>query len=89
MNSWLSGLKELSPLVAVVVLFVWAMRHDKKSTIETMKTLSQYYVGPLQNSLESMASTLIEVQREDREEHREILKILSVLIDRVNGKPKP
>jgi len=87
-------LKELSPLVAVVVLYVWAMRHDKKSTVDTIKMLSDCFVKPLQEGIqESLGSMRVIVQNHfqhdleerlaDREERREMRKAIQELTQQV------
>lgn len=55
---WIEALSQLTPLVAiglllvaVVALFVYAQRHDKKSTLDTIKVVSETIVVPLRDSM--------------------------------------
>jgi len=95
-------LKEVTPLVAVVVLFVWAMRHDKKSTVATIKMLSECFVKPLQEGIQQNQESLkamianhfqhdLEARLEDRGERQEMRKAIQELTRQVkianhNGK---
>lgn len=91
---WLEWLGKLSPLVAIVLLYGWAMYHDKRSTIDTIKTLSDCFVEPLQEGIQqSLNSTRTMVQnhfqhdleerREDREERRRMREAIQELTKQV------
>jgi len=92
---WIEAIGQLTPWVAiglfvvvVVALFVYALRHDKRSTIETIRTVSETIVEPLAEAqresvgqLKEVVSNHLDHDREERtetrlaiREHTEVLK---------------
>lgn len=62
---WITALSALSPLVAIalllvgiVALFVWSRKADSKSTLDTMKLLSECYVKPISDAMESVGTNM-------------------------------
>jgi len=89
-------LRTLSPIVAVVVLFVYAMKHDKQSSLDTIETLSKCFVEPLQKGIQEGLATLsntignhlkhdLETRIEDRTERKEMRKAIEALTDQIKA----
>jgi len=82
-------------IVVVVALFVYAQKHDKKSTIETIKTVSETIVEPLAQAqresvgeLKTVVTNHLEHDREERTETRlaiqEHTEVLKEVLDRLD-----
>lgn len=49
---WIEALGTLSPVVAIVVLYVWSQKQSQKSTIETIDKISECFVQPITSGLQ-------------------------------------
>jgi hypothetical protein len=73
--TWVKLLENLPLAVAMLIVLVWAIRQNNKSTITTIETISKHIVEPLKNgiekSVEAVQSEVRQVSQRDLEERLE------------------
>lgn len=98
--SWLKLLENLPLAVAMLIVLVWAIRQNSKSTIATIETISKHIVEPLKEGIEKSIETVqAEVRqisqhdleerladREDRRLTREAFERMTTEFTRLYGK---